>query len=168
MKKETIIYTVLIIIIAGLAALYIFQPRVVTVTETVAQIDTMYFQVEVAGPPDTVYVTRWRQARPDTVIIVQRDTAQQDAQGATLTLDTPQWYLSEKKFASAFVQGRVQAFAAAPVDSFFIETHLQRDQFAKFYAQNMRAADDHSLDWLTYGWVGLGAGILLGMMTLHR
>jgi hypothetical protein len=172
-KKTTIILICVIVILTFFSAMYFFNPRVVNVTEEVAKIDTLYFTMKETSPPDTIYQYRTKlvhdtvailQGTPDDVIIVgngKPETGDRKIPSPEgLGVGAP-YYKSVKNFSTKFLIGRVDAWAKCRVDSFTIETHLDREAFAKFYGNKIEPESNNN--WLYY----VGGGILAGGLIIE-
>jgi len=71
------------------------------------------------------------------------------------------YYKSVKNFRTEFLQGRVDAWAPCRVDSFTVETHLDREAFAKFYGGKLEEQSTNKWMWYT------AAGIIVGGLTIE-
>ena len=174
MKRSTVILILIIIVLAFFAAMYFFNPRIVNVTEEVVKIDTLYFTMKETLPPDTVYQYRTMVVKdtvtvlngdPDEVVVIGDSRPKEGRpefpswEGVGVGAPAPMYYQSVKHFNTKFLIGRVDAWAKCRVDSFTVETHLDREAFAKFYGKEIKP---DNTAWYYY----VGAGILAGGLTI--
>ena len=160
MKKETIIYTVLIIVIAGLASLYVFHPREIVVTKEMEKTVT----VHVKSKPDTVYIRKnfLIKSKPDTVIktVTVEKPVVDESGNAVIPDDLTQTYVSVKRFNTLFIDGMVMALASAPVDSFDLRTEFNSEAFRDYYSAQV----EQKWKWYHYAGAGLLAGVSIGLI----
>lgn len=157
MKKD-IIYILAIIILSVFAVLYFIKPRLITVTETVEKI-VPKFETDITAPPDTVIVyKRITRTKKDTIIV------QAPPDTTILFMDSyidskRRSFLSVKRFSAELLNGKVEAYAPCAVDSFHIQTSLNRDAFQKYVEANFELEKN---PWYVY----LGAGIITGTIMM--
>jgi len=181
MNKTTAILMIVVIILSVFTVLYFIKPRVVTIYEMVEKIDTLYFTVDETVPPDTVEIIKWIPAQPeiDSIQVLDLDAMIRnrgtDEEGKIIIIDMPDpdpgppvmipYQKSTRAFSAKFIDGRVDAFAPCKVDSFHIQTSLNRQAYLKFFEEEYQKVLPLGVDFMISAGFGqypaIGAGVFV-------
>jgi hypothetical protein len=142
-----------------LSILYLNKPKVITIEEKIAKLDSTGFMINETSKPDTVikdsiiYI--------DKEVFVEKIVVETDTMIIHDTLYTEQkipFIKSIKNFKSEYIGGKVIAYAPCPVDSFSIEMGLDRKAFTELYMENCEPPNKK--------WYYAGGGYIAGILTI--